>query len=203
MGAFQVQRWMEVRERYTLARQLYFSARYAPYMYKQTELVNLVQSCESYHEIRWKNRGRKSADAHARAVAEVLAAIPKEHIDWVAPRLVTRSKISLADRLRVLCDEHEGIVGPLLGNVEDFCQCAAATRNYLTHGTRRRDDVITDMREVLFAGWALRILLESCLLTELSIIPSMSANPFEGTSHYEHLKAHPLTLSGTSVSPHG
>lgn len=196
LGAL-IQRWVEVRERYTLARQLYFSARYAPYIYKQTELVNLVQSCASYHEIRLKNRGRKSAEAHAQAVEEVLAAVPEEHIAWVAPRLTTRPRISVEDRLRYLCDEHAEIVGPLLGSVEDFCGRVAVTRHFLVHGTRAHG-VITDMREILFAVWALRVLFESCLLSELGVIPSINANPFEGTRRYEHLKAHPLVLSSTS-----
>ena len=39
-GVFQ--RWTEVRERYVLARQLYFSTRYAPYVYGQTEFVYLA-----------------------------------------------------------------------------------------------------------------------------------------------------------------
>jgi ApeA N-terminal domain 1 len=189
-----IQRWLDVRERYTLARQLYFSARYAPYMYKQTEFVNLVQACESYHAIRLKNRGRKSPEAHAQAVGEVLAAIPDKHIEWVEPRLEARSRISLEDRLLFLCHEHEDIIRPLLGSVESFCRRVVATRHFLTHGTRRSTDVITDMREILFADWVLRILFEACVLGELGIITPARINPFEGTSRYEHLRTHPLEL---------
>jgi len=189
-----VQRWLDVRERYTLARQLYFSARYAPYMYRQTEFVNLVQACESYHAIRLKNRGRKSAEAHAQAVEEVLAAIPDKHIEWVEPRLEARSRISLEDRLLFLCHEYEDIIRPLLGSVESFCRRVVATRHFLTHGRRRPADVITDMREILFAGWVIRILFEACVLGELGIITPSRINPFEGTSRYEHLRTHPLEL---------
>jgi ApeA N-terminal domain 1 len=160
-----------------------------------------VQSCESYHAIRFKRRGRQTADAHATAVEEVLATIPERHAGWVEQRLRPRSGISLADRLLSLVHKHEAIIGPVLEDAEDFCQRAAATRHYLTHGTRRSAAVLTDMKDILFGGWVLRILFEACLLTELDIIPSVSVNPFEGTSRYEHLKAHPLTLSSAVGRP--
>jgi len=188
------QRWTEVRNKYTLARQLYFSSRYAPYIYKQTLFVHLVQACESYHALRFKRRGRKSPDEHAQAIEEVLAAVPQRHVEWVEERLRPRPT-TLADRLLFLCRQHEAIMQPLLADTEEFCRRAAVTRHYLTHGTRQTADVITDMRDIVYGCWVLRILFEACLLCELGIIPDIAANPFEGTSHYEHLKAHPLALT--------
>lgn len=187
-----VTRWLEIRDRYTLARQLYFSTRYAPYLYAQTELVYLTQACESYHTIRFKNRGRVSADAHARAVEEVMEAVPAQHRDWVGPKLQGRPGISLASRLLFLCQRHEGVVQPLLKDVEGFCDSVAATRHYLTHGTRRPPTVMTDMLQIIYATWVLRILFEACLLEELGLTPDVLPTPFEGSSRYEHLSANPL-----------
>ena len=124
----------------------------------------------------------------------MLAAIPDRHAEWVEQRLRPRSGISLADRLLLLCHEHEAIIGPLLGDVEDFCHRVAATRHFLTHGTRKSADVLADTKDILFGGWVLRLLFEACMLTELGIIPSISTNPFDGTSRYEHMKANPLKL---------
>ena len=187
-----VTRWLEVRERFTLARQLYFSTRYAPYLYAQTALVYLTQACESYHANRLKNHGRTSAGAHSRAVKEVLEAVPAEHRDWVEPKLQGRPGISLAQRLLSLCQRHLWVVQPLLRDTEGFCERVAATRNYLTHGTRLPPTVMTVMLDVVYATWVLRILFEACLLEEIGLTPTVLPNPFEGSSQYEHLKANPL-----------
>ena len=188
-----VQRWLEVRERFTLARQLYYSTRYVPsHMYVQSEFIYLVQACEIFHEIRFRNRGRKTAEAHAQAVQDVLAAVPDEHREWVELRLQGRPKTTLDDRLRFLCNQHEDIVKPLLSDVGDFCHRLAVTRNYLTHGGSKSSAVITDMLQFVHANWVLRILFEVCLLSELGIISSIRANPFEGAFRYVHLKANPL-----------
>ena len=84
-------------------------------------------------------------------------------------------------------------VKPLLNNAGDFCHRLAVTRNYLTHGGSKSAAVITDILQFVHANWVLRILFEACLLSELDIIPSVRANPFEGSFHYVHLKAHPLS----------
>jgi hypothetical protein len=144
-------------------------------MYKQTELIYLVQACESFHVLRHGKRGRPSAADHAQALEEVMSAIPPRHRGWVEPRLAGRPAISLQNRLAYLCQEHSEIVAPLVASVKAFCRRVATTRHFLTHGTKQSDDVITDMREVLHAAWVLRILFEACLLRELGITPSIVA----------------------------
>ena len=138
-------------------------------MYLQHRFLSLIQAIESFHQRIYK--GEYLSDDDYNGVYKALVnAIPDIDIDIkksLENRLKYGNEYSLRKRLKEIFGKYQEILNGFIENKNSFIEKVVDTRNYLTHYDK-------DLKELAVSGEALysltqklKILLETCLLSEL------------------------------------
>lgn len=145
---------------------LLLSTRYADSMYEENRLQNLVQALEALHR-REHGEDKPLPRADEEKIARVVAAAPEANRSWLERQLANLRRISLADRVRGLLDEHPWFVGDVVPRRAAFVRDVVDARNLHTHWDRSHRTSTPAGHALWPLYQALVVLLEAAFLVRL------------------------------------
>lgn len=120
---------------------------------------------ESYHRLKIR-RNELSEQEHNKRIEEMTHAISK-HKDWLEEKLKYSNELSLRSRLKEPLTAYQEIISGVVDDTSDFVNNVVDTRNYLTHHDPKSKGTAAEGEKLFTLTRKLRMLLETCLMTEL------------------------------------
>jgi len=167
-------RWMEIHERFSAARGMVLGLRYVSDGYIETRVVTAVAAAESFHRA-LEEEPPMPAEEFAKVRKLALAAVPTEHRQWLANKLM-RNEPTLKQRLLELGSRPGQFMSKLLPNPEAWARAAGAARNGVAH-TGAPDDMTAEQMHAVSEVTAAVVVLN--LLYELGIPEERLAEALE------------------------
>lgn len=166
--------WFSKSEKTEDAVALYLSGVYGGGFMEQ-RLVALVQGAEAYHRRFMPDRYMAKDVFAEQVLAPLVAAIPsfvnKDHRAAIKARLTFAAEYSQRRRLRDLFRIHESVLKLLVKKPMCFVDVIIDLRNQFTHFPLPTSDdnpsVRANAERRLLHNWIMRLLLESCFLSEM------------------------------------
>lgn len=135
--------------------------------YQEPRFLLSVISIEQFMR-KMHPRNRLPRQDHRERKKEVLTAINNRHKAWVTEALQYSNEVSLKDRIEDMLNQYRNVfIGYFL--FEKFAKRVAEIRNYLVHGSKRRNMIVPTSVELYELTIALEAIAEGCILCELGL----------------------------------
>jgi hypothetical protein len=125
----------------------------------------LAQAAETYHR-QIRKGGVLTKPEYKVKKSEILQSVPPEHKDWLEKKLEWGNELTLQQRMEELLRDCSDTVQQFIGDAGEFATQVKATRNYLTHFSKKNKSV-AEGDELIYLTYKLKILIEECILREL------------------------------------
>jgi hypothetical protein len=165
-------RWFECHERLRPVVDLYFAIVSNRALIIESRFLFLAQALEVYHARSERFSSTDvPTDVHKTRVKAILQSAPTELQPWLKEKLSYSNQKTLAQRLGEILSLHGNEANRLTAGIADFAAKVRNGRNYYTHYDQklRQKGKVPEGRELVRITFALKALLEVCLLKELSI----------------------------------
>jgi hypothetical protein len=180
--AITIQQWYTLRREISGPGNALFAALNRRFRTLEVELLGLLSAAEGYHRARF-NALTVPEDAHVKAVASMIEALPSDLRDNYSKRLTYANEQTQAQRLRELFENAESVV-PATSKWRKAVHGLVQTRNYLTHWGDESDAVLSIDQQ--FTGLKkLEIVLRINLMRDIGVDPIDIAGSI-GVSHGHH-----------------
>jgi len=141
----------------------------------EQKLLALTQAVEAFHrrlcQDRYMDQAEFERDVFEPLVSSIPGVVNSSHRTSLRKRLQFANEFSFRTRLRLLFKAHGPVLRLLVSRPEAFIGAIVETRNEFTHFPLPTRQAPTPRRRhqerVLLYNWLLRLLLESCFLTEM------------------------------------
>jgi hypothetical protein len=173
--------WIALRERLRLPIVLFFGTVYAPFLYPETRLVQLVQALESLD--RQLHRGTPTDPDFVAWRARVAGQLSSEDAERLLRELDVRKGATLRRRLERMLSESV-LPETVVADAKAFAHLVADTRHYWTHGSETRF-VEHDSARLYWSGVVLQYLFKEELLTALGFEPEARKKMFRSSRRFQ------------------
>lgn len=172
-----LQAWLSKRLEFESAMDLFFAVENSSAVYLNNEFLNLAQALEVYHRERFDNFVVPKRDYKAKK-KEIIERVPEEHRKWLTEQLAHGNEPRLYQRLLELLGHTNKVTSKLASNSNLFARKVTDTRNFLTHFSRKSENVIED-GELFRATQVLSYVLQTCFMLELGLPEERIVRLFE------------------------
>ncbi len=188
--------WFKKRELLDEAFAPYFGTLYNPHMYQNQEFLALTQTIEAYHQRVYD--GKYVSDEEYEKVYDTLVKnIPNEIkgsedgrnlAEKLKEYLKYGNELSLRRRLKDILNTHRAALTGLIKDEAMFINNVINTRNYFTHYNEKvRENAVLGVDLLFYLTQKLKILVETCLLSELGFSNEEISSFFQRNRNYKSL----------------
>ena len=160
------QRWLAINNELNTVLDLYFGVLFTEGYYPKTRFLNLIQSCEVYHSIRFEYKVIP-VEKHDERVKSMLSLTPKNLKSWVRQCLKYSNRKNLKDVLTELFDDFGLVLGTYVSSIDKLTTKLKDTRNYYTHYNERLRNKAAQGEELVLLTELVSLILKFHLLKEL------------------------------------
>ena len=132
-----IARWVKIARRYQTVVGSLLSIRYASGLYVENRFNNVISAAESFHRLRFSNQIRTKAEFR-KLCRELVAAVPREHQDWLRTQIQYGNEPRLRDRLGEMVSYAGEAFAAVCGEPESWVKVVTDSRNRLTHHDEKR-----------------------------------------------------------------
>jgi hypothetical protein len=161
-----LQNWYRKYDELEPVYQLYFGALYGQFVYLNLKFLCFVQALETYHRRALGNE-ELPRDKHEKRIKNILDTAPIEYKNWLKYQLKYGNEPNLQRRFIDLFDKFTVPIRSLIPDENTFIKKVVDTRNYMTHYDLTLKEKSAIGKELFLITERLRILLETCLLSEI------------------------------------
>jgi len=161
--------WFNKIDKLNSCLNLYFSILYNPYLFIESEFINVITALEIYHR-RFLSNKELPEDVFNQRISEIINSVENKYEKWLKRKLKFANEPNLERRLRDIIDRNNSIISIILGDRDEvarFINNAVATRNYFTHYDKRLENKSVKGDELIELTEKLKIIIEICFLIEL------------------------------------
>jgi ApeA-like protein/HEPN superfamily Apea-like protein len=157
--------YVEKQDQMEQIHNLYLGTLYNPRMYLSHTFLSLAQAAETYHR-QIRKGGVLTKPEYKVKKTEILQSVPAEHKDWLEKKLQFGNELTLQQRMEELLRDCSDTVQQFIGDAVEFATRVKATRNYLTHFSKKTKSV-AEGDDLIYLTYKPKILIEECILREL------------------------------------
>lgn len=187
--------WFKKRELLDEAFSTYFDTLYNPHMYQKQKFLALTQTIESYHQ-RVCDGKYVSDEEYEKVYDKLVENIPNEIkgsedgrnlAERLKEYLRYGNELSLRRRLKDILNTHKAVFTGLIEDEAEFINDVINTRNYFTHYNEKLREEAASGADLFYLTEKLKILVETCLLSELGFRNEEISSFFHKNRNYRHL----------------